>query len=118
MSKYADGFIVPVPAGKVEEYRDMAQFAAGLWKEHGVLEYCECVLDDSDAKGMFPFSSLNNLEQGETVILAWIVYNSREERDAINAKVIADPRLAQFDCCSVFDFKRMAYGGFRMIVEG
>ena len=117
MSKYADGFVVPVPKDKIEAYRQMAAKAAEVWKEHGALEYRECVLDDADAKEMVSFPRLANTREDETVVLAWIVYESRARRDEVNALVMADPRLAEMCGESVFDWKRMAYGGFQVLVE-
>ncbi len=117
MNKYVDGFVVPVPKDKIEAYRQMAAKASEVWKEHGALEYRECVLDDGDAKEMVPFPRMIEAGENETVVLAWIVYESREQRDKVNALVMADPRLAEVCCESIFDWKRMAYGGFRVFVE-
>jgi uncharacterized protein YbaA (DUF1428 family) len=117
MSQYVDGFVVPVPKDKVEDYRRMAQQAAAVWKEHGALEYRECVLEDPDAKEMVSFPQLANTRENETVVLAWVVYESREHRDKVNALVMADPRLQGACAEGVFDWKRMAYGGFKGLVQ-
>ena len=119
MPNYVDGFVLPVATDKIAEYRRLAQKAAKIWREHGALEYRECVADDLDAKGMLPFPRLAKTKPGETVVIAWIVFKSRAHRDRVNAKVIADPRLAgmmegkemPFNC------KRMAYGGFQTLVS-
>lgn len=116
---YVDGFVVPVPKDKIEEYRKMAAEAALIWKEHGALDYKECVADDMEDKGFcatFP-AAFTNLQEGETIVFAFIVYNSREHRDEVNAKVMDDPRLKCDDNTMPFDCKRMAYGGFKTIVE-
>jgi uncharacterized protein YbaA (DUF1428 family) len=119
MAQYVDGFVIPVPNEKVEQYRAIAEKAAKIWKEHGALDYCECVGDDLDVKDQVPFTKLAATEPGETVIFAFIKYESREHRDAVNAKVMADPRVHEM--CGPedmpFDCKRMAYGGFRTIVQ-
>ncbi|MCC5806008.1 MAG: DUF1428 domain-containing protein [Opitutales bacterium] len=123
MSKYIDGFVLPIPKDKLDAYRATAEKAAKLWKEHGALEYVEAVGDDLEAESMMemtPFPRLAGTGPDETVVFAYIVYKSREHRDAVNAKVMADPRIK--DICpaeteAVFDMKRMAYGGFRVIVE-
>ena len=119
MSKYIDGFIIPLPKDKIEVYWEIATKASAIWKEHGALEYIEAVGDDLDVKDQVSFTTLAGAEKEETVVFAYIVYESREHRDAVNAKVFADPRLHEM--CdpndSPFDCKRMAYGGFRTIVE-
>ncbi len=119
MSKYIDGFVIPVPKDKIEAYREVAAKASVIWKEHGALEYIEAVGDDLDTKDQVPFPTLANATPNETVIFAYIVYESREHRDAVNTKVMADPRIHEMHdpAHPLFDYKRMAYGGFRAIVE-
>ena len=117
---YVDGFLLPVPKRKVQAYRRIAQKAGKVWREHGALEYRECVGDDLKVKGMTPFPRKVNLKPGETVVFSWIVYKSRAHRDRVNAKVMKDPRLAKMmeDPNSMpFDVKRMAYGGFKVLVD-
>jgi uncharacterized protein YbaA (DUF1428 family) len=119
MAHYVDGFVIPLPKDKVEEYRQMADKAGALWKEYGALAYWECVGDDLDVKDQLPFTKLASTKPDETVVFSWIAYESREHRDAVNAKVMADPRIKEM-CNSdnhPFDCKRMAYGGFKTIVE-
>ena len=116
---YVDGFVLPVPKKNLPAYRKMAQKAAKIWREHGALEYRECVGDDLDVKDMLTFPRLAKAKAGETVVFAWITYKSRAHRDRVVAKVMKDPRLE----CSMdpktlpFDFKRMAYGGFKTFVD-
>lgn len=119
MAKYVDGFVIPVPKGNVEKYRAMAQKAGEIWKEHGALEYIEAVGDDLEIEKMLSFRTIAGAADDETVIFAWIVYESREARDRINAAVMEDPRLKEDMEANkdVFDFSRMAYGGFKAIVE-
>jgi len=116
---YVDGFVLPVPKKNVEAYRRLAQKAGKIWREHGALEYRECVGDDLNIKGTVPFPRRIQLKPGETVVLAWIVFKSRAHRDRVNAKVMKDPRLAgMMDAKSMpFDVKRMVYGGFKVLVE-
>jgi uncharacterized protein YbaA (DUF1428 family) len=117
---YVDGFLLPVPKRKVQAYRRIAQKAGKVWREHGALEYRECVGDDLKVKGMVPFPRKVKLKPGETVVFSWIVYKSRAHRDRVNAKVMKDPRLAKMmeDPTSMpFDVKRMAYGGFKVLVD-
>lgn len=121
MPAYIDGFVLPVPTDKIDAYAAMSDKARKVWLEHGALDYRETVLDDGDAKDMVAFPQLANVKEGETVVFAYIVYESREQRDAVNAKVMADPRMNEM-CPSQnggempFDCARMAYGGFRTIV--
>lgn len=119
MSRYTDGFVLPIPKQHLEKYIEVASKASAIWKDHGALEYVEAVADDMDAKGMTPFPQMANAKDDEIVVMAYIVYESREHRDAVNAKVMADPRIQEM--CDkdnpLFDYGRMAYGGFRNIVE-
>lgn len=116
--KYVDGFVVPVPIKNVEAYCQLSRKFGAIWREYGALEYRECVADDvkSGVQTSFPQSVLMKVD--ETVVLSWIVYKSREHRDEVNAKVMADPRLAEMDPTAMpFDSKRMFFGGFTVIVD-
>ena len=117
---YVDGFLLPVPKKNVQTYRRLAQRAGKVWREYGALEYRECVGDDLDVKGLVPFPRTLKLKPGETVVFSWIVFKSRAHRDRVNAKVMKDPRLAkmmQDPKLMAFDLKRMAYGGFKVLVD-
>ncbi|HYE31086.1 MAG TPA: DUF1428 domain-containing protein [Methylomirabilota bacterium] len=113
---YVDGFIVPIPKKNIPAYTKLAKLAAKIWREYGALEYRECLADDLKAPGLWPFPKTVKAKPGETIILAYIVYKSRAQRDRINAKVMQDPRLAGMAKEMPFDVKRMAYGGFKTIV--
>ncbi len=119
MSQYIDGFVLPVPKDKIEEYRRVAEAAGRIWREHGALDYRECIADDMEAKEMVAFPELAKAGPDEVVIFAWAIFESREHRDEANAKIMADPRLHEL--CSpdkpLFDCKRMAYGGFKTLVH-
>ena len=117
MSYYVDGFVLPVPKDKIEEYRKMAETAAEVWMDHGALAYRECVGDDLVPSFGLPFTKLANTNPDETVVFAWIMYPSREDRDRINASVMADPRLQCDPANMPFDCQRMAYGGFKTLVS-
>lgn len=114
-----DGFVLPLPQKNSAAYRRLAQKASKIWKEHGALEYHECVGDDLAAKFCTPFPKGIKTKPGETVVFAYIVYKSRAHRDAVNATVMKDPRIANM--CDPknlpFDCARMLYGGFKPIVE-
>jgi len=116
---YVDGYVLPVPKKNLQVYRRIAQKAGKLWREHGALEYRECAGDDLHVKWGVPFPKTSKAKPGETVVFAWIVFKSRAHRDAVNAKVMKDPRLAKMmeSVKMPFDTKRMAYGGFKVIVE-
>jgi uncharacterized protein YbaA (DUF1428 family) len=118
MGKYVDGFVLPVPKDNVEAYRRIAEDAGKVWREHGALEYIECVADDVKPGEITSFPQAVKLEPDETVVFAWIVYESREHRDRVNEQVMKDPRIANVGPKSMpFDAKRMVYGGFRTLVE-
>lgn len=114
---YVDGFVIPVPKKNVQAYRRIALKAGKIWREHGALEFRECVGDDLAVKGMVPFSRRMKLKPGETVIFSWIVFKSRAHRDRVNAKVMKDPRLDMDPKSMPFDVKRMLYGGFKVLVD-
>jgi len=116
---YVDGFLLPIPRRNIERYKKMARLAATVWREHGALEYREAVGDDLKVKWGTAFPRVARAKSGETVIFAWIVYQSRAHRDRVNRKVMKDPRLAEMmqGMDMPFDMKRMSYGGFRVIVE-
>jgi uncharacterized protein YbaA (DUF1428 family) len=119
MPHYVDGFVVPVPKKNLVAYRSMARRAGKIWIEHGALEYRECVADDVKPGKVTSFPQAVQLQGDEVVVFSWIVYKTRAQRDRINAKVMADPRLADvMDSKNMpFDGKRMFWGGFKTIVE-
>jgi uncharacterized protein YbaA (DUF1428 family) len=115
---YVDGFIVAVPTKNLPAYRRLARKAGKVWREHGALEFRECVADDVKVGKLTSFPRSVKLKPNETVVFSWIVYKSRRDRDRINAKVMKDPRLAGMDAKSLpFDAKRMIYGGFKVLVD-
>ena len=115
---YVDGFVLAVPQAKLAEYRKMARLGGKVWKEHGALDYVECVADDVTPGKHTSFPQAVKLKAGEVVVFSYIVYRNRRERDRINKLVMADPRLAKYmDPKKLpFDGKRMFWGGFRQIV--
>jgi uncharacterized protein YbaA (DUF1428 family) len=119
MARYVDGFVLPVPKKQLASYRRLAQKAGKVWREHGALEYVECVADDVKRGKVTSFPQSVKLKAGETVVFSWIVYKSRKHRDTVNAKVMKDKRLAgMMDPAAMpFDAMRMFWGGFKAIVE-
>lgn len=116
--EYVDGFVLPVPKKKIGDYRKIAKLASKIWREHGALDYRECVADDVQVGKRTSFPRSVKQKPGETVVFAWITYKSRKQRDAINKKVMKDKRLAAFmDPKKMpFDTRRMFWGGFKTIV--
>ena len=117
MSRYVDGFVLPVPRKNLDAYRQLAEVASKVWREHGALEYVECVGDDVKPGQHTSFPQSVKLEPDETVVFAWIVYNSRAERDRINEAVMKDPRMKHDPSSMPFDGKRMFWGGFEVAVR-
>jgi uncharacterized protein YbaA (DUF1428 family) len=117
--KYVDGYVLPVPRKNLAVYRRLAQKAGKVWREHGALEFRECVGDDLKVKMAASFPRTIKTKASETVLFSWIVFKSRAHRDSVNAKVMKDPRLAKMmNMKSLpFDSKRMVYGGFKVMVD-
>jgi uncharacterized protein YbaA (DUF1428 family) len=115
---YVDGFVIPIKKKHLTAYKRIANKAGKIWMEHGAIQYIECVGDDLKIKWGLPFPKLTKAKPGETVLFSYIVYESKKHRDKVNAKVMKDPRLNEMMDPSkmLFDMKRLAYGGFKIIV--
>jgi uncharacterized protein YbaA (DUF1428 family) len=113
---YVDGFVLCIPKSKLKAYTQVASQAGEIWREHGALEYRECALDDMKAPGLTPFPKLAGAKRGEVVVFSWAVFKTRRARDAANKKIMADERLKGICSANLFDYTRMAYGGFKVIV--
>ncbi|MDO8438666.1 MAG: DUF1428 domain-containing protein [Telluria sp.] len=116
---YIDGFVVPVPRAKIDDYRAMSIKCGKIWRELGALEFRECIADDVKPGKLTSFPQSVDLQEGEVVFFSYIVYNNRAERDAINAKVMEDPRMKDMmdPATMPFDGKRLIYGGFETMVD-
>jgi len=116
---YIDGFLLPVPKKNLKAYTAIAKKAGKVWREHGALDYVECVGDDLDLEWSLSFKKAVGAKPGEVVLFSYIVYKNRTHRDAVNKKVMADPRMNQMmDIKKMpFDMKRMFSGGFKSIVK-
>jgi uncharacterized protein YbaA (DUF1428 family) len=116
---YVDGFVVPVPKKNKQAYLRMARKAGKVWREHGALDYVECVADDVKPGKHTSFPQSVKLKPGEVVWFSWIVYKNRKQRDAVMKRVMKDKRLASMmDPKSMpFDGKRMFYGGFKAMIN-
>jgi uncharacterized protein YbaA (DUF1428 family) len=116
---YVDGFLMPVPKKNVDAYRKMARKAAKIWTEYGALDYVECIADDVQPGKVTSFPQAVLLKKNEVVFFSWITYRSRRHRDAVNRKVMADPRIAAMGPPNPmpFDGQRMMWGGFKPVVR-
>jgi uncharacterized protein YbaA (DUF1428 family) len=117
--RYVDGYLLPVPKKNLRAYMRIASRAGKVWRKHGALEYRECAGDDLRAKWGVPFPRVLKLKPGETAVFSWIVFKSRAHRNRVNAKVMKDPELARLmdPQAMPFDATRMAFGGFRAVVD-
>jgi uncharacterized protein YbaA (DUF1428 family) len=114
---YVDGFVLAVPKAKLNEYKAMAELGRTVWMEHGAVGYVECEADDGPHGELTSFPRAVMATEDEVVIFSWIAFKDRASRDAINAKVMADPRMDMDQSSTPFDGKRMIYGGFKALVE-
>lgn len=116
---YVDGFLLIVPKDKIEDYKKLSKKAGKVWRDHGALEYRECVGDDLDIPFGRPFPKLLKLKPDEAAVFSWIVYRTKAQRDKINAAVMKDARLADtMDPKTMpFDTKKMSMGGFTVLVD-
>ena len=117
MSKYADVYLLPIAEDKVDEYKKIARKAGKVFIKHGALKYREYVLSDPKADGVIPFPKSLKLKPGETLIYAAVEFKSEAHRNATMKKIFADPELDPGDKPVPFDFRRMVYGGFKVIVD-
>ena len=114
---YVDGFVLAVPKAKLDDYKKLAKMGGTVWMEHGALAYVECVGDDVPYGEVTSFPRAVQAKDDEIVVFSWIVYDSRESRDTVMAKVMADPRLKSDWATMPFDGKRMIFGGFKPFME-
>ena len=119
MADYIDGYVFPIPTEQLDAYQKLASAIAAIWLEHGALAYREGRCVDPDFPGTADFPSQLACGADETIVFGWIVFPSREARDAAHERVAADPRVAALMAAqdTGFDASRMVYGGFRSFVE-
>lgn len=116
---YVDGYLLSLPKKNIAVYRRMARTAAKVWRDHGALDYRECIGEDFSCPQLKPIPKVLGTKKNETVVFAWIVFKSRAHRDKVNAAVMQDPRLARMMAQKPpFDCSRMYYGGFETLVAG
>ena len=116
---YVDGFVTPVPKSKLAAYRRISQKMAKVWRDHGALEFRECIADDVKWGKRTSFLRAVKQKAGETVFFSYIVYKSRTDRDRVNAKAMKDKRVASMmnPKALPFDAKRMIWGGFKVVID-
>ena len=118
MARYVDGFVLPVPKRRLDEYRKIARKAGKVFREHGALDYRECVAEDVKPGKQTSFPQSVKLKRGEAVVFSWTTFKSRAHRDRVNKKAMDDPRFAaMMEDAQKFDMSRMVYGGFEVIVD-
>jgi uncharacterized protein YbaA (DUF1428 family) len=119
MSKYVDGFVLPIPSKNMKAYIKVASLACKVWMEHGALDYVECAADDVKVGKLTSFPQSVKLKKNEVAVFSYITYKSRKHRDQVNKKVFKDARMTTMmeNCSKIFDAKRMIYGGFKAVVE-
>lgn len=113
---YVDGFIVPVPKAKMDDYKKAAQLAHDVWREYGALDYKEWIADDVKPGKLTSFPQSVDLKPDEVVVFSYITYESRAHRDAVNEQVMKDPRMQTEPSTWPFDGKRMVFGGFAPLI--
>ncbi len=118
MNKYVDGFLIPIPKDKVDEYKNLSRKISEIYKEYGALEYCECVGDDMNIEDVISFDKAAESSENEAVMFAWAVFESKEHRDKVNALIHKDPRIIE-ECKTkpFIDFSKLVYSGFKSFVK-
>lgn len=119
-ARYVDGFVLTVAKKQLAAYKKMATVGKKIWMKHGALDYKECIIDDAKPKWVtFTFPKMAKAKAGEVVVFSYITYKSRKHRDQVNAKVMKDPLMKppKKGDPMPFDMKRMAFGGFEVIVS-
>jgi len=116
---YVDGYVIPIPTKNLKAYAAIARKAGKVWKDLGALQYCETVGEDTKVSFGVSFPKANKVKKGESVIFSFVVFKSRKHRDAVNAAVMKDPRLAKMMNATAmpFDCSRVVYGGFKTLVS-
>jgi uncharacterized protein YbaA (DUF1428 family) len=115
---YVDGFVVPVPVKKLAAYKALARKSTAVWKKYGALSVMECAADDVKPGKLTSFPQAVKLKKGETVVLSFIIFKSKRDRDRIWKLMMKDPLMAGYDMKKApFDGKRMFWGGFKPLVS-
>ncbi len=114
---YVDGFVLPIPRKNIQKYKKMAKLSGKIWREHGAIDYVECIADDVPSGKVTSFAKSVKLKKGEVVFFSWATYKSKADRDRVMKKVMNDPRMASYMDDMPFDGMRMFWGGFKPVVK-
>lgn len=117
MSKYVDGYVIPIKKSKVKDYKKMAMVGRKIWMKYGALDYYECVGANLKNQWGIPFTKLCKLKADETVVFAFVVYKSKAHRDRVVKKVHTDPQMQDQNYEMPFDMKRFTVGEFKTLVH-
>jgi alkaline phosphatase len=119
MSKYADVYLCPVPEENIPDYKKLATAAGKLFLKHGALRYREYVASDLNVEDVVPFPKRIKLKPGETLVYAAVEFKSEAQRNKAMKAIMRDPELAKMmeGKKPPFDYKRMVYGGFKILVD-
>lgn len=118
MSKYADVYLLPIPEENVPAYKKMATAAGKLFMKHGALKYREYVGSDLNVQDVVPFPKVIKLKPGETIVYAAVEFRSEAHRNKVMKAIFADPEMMAIAPKEPpFDYKRMVYGGYKILVD-
>ena len=112
---YIDGFVAAVPTDRKDEYFRHAAKAAEIFKEHGALRVVECWGDDVPEGEKTSFLKAVDCSSNETVVFSWVLWPSREARNAGMELIENDARMSEEPM--PFDGSRLIYGGFHMVLN-
>ena len=115
MSHHVDGFAHPIPRDRLENYKQLVHAVANIWKEHGALDYWECVGDQLHMEGTLSFADMLDAKEDEAILFGWVLFDSNETREAVHKKVASDLRMEKLmaESDTRFDAARMAWGVFK-----
>jgi uncharacterized protein YbaA (DUF1428 family) len=113
---YTDGFVVPVPEGKRDAYRELAAKMAKVFRQHGADRVVEAIADDVNRGEVTDFYRAVKAEDGETVVFSFIEWPDKKVRDDAWAKIMADESMKP-EGDMPFSGQRMFWGGFDTILD-
>jgi len=113
---YVDGYLLPVPEGKKDDYRAMAEKAAAKFRDYGAVRVVEAWGDDVPEGKVTDYQRAVKAEEGDTIVYSYVEWPDKQTRDKGWERMMADPDM-QPDGEMPFDGKRMFWGGFRPIID-
>jgi uncharacterized protein YbaA (DUF1428 family) len=115
--RYADGFVVPLPDGNREQYREMASKMAKLFREFGASRVVESISEDVPHGKVTDYYRAVQAKDDEKVVFSFIEWPDKATRDQGWRKIMADERAQPDHANMPFDGKRMFWGGFDKILD-